>query len=358
MVILEWKGQIGFDLWAEDIQAQLRDTNGENVTVRFSSPGGNIMEGADIFNSLSDHKRDNPNVKMNLEIKAQAASMGSFIAASPVWDDIAIEPITMTMIHNPMNLAIGDFRDMQKSANFLKDARNLYSKIYAKASGKTEKEITTLMDAETWFMGQEIIDAGFADRMLDSELEDIPEKSMLMVKMKSEFAAMKKRERQLHEDEKFDNQRAVACLRLEPITEPVKIETPVKADEIIKPAPVGNLKTEVPMTEAELKKDNPELYKSLMKKGADDEREANDVRVKALAAMKAQEDYKDIPEVLMVIDNAIEGDTSVDAVQPLIMAAMMKIMKDPARMAAIESPADIAGGDGEETVTEKQSAEV
>ncbi len=51
--------------------------------------------------------------------------------------------------------------------------------------------------------------------------------------------------------------------------------------------------------------------------------------------------------------------TTIEAIHPLIMAAMMKIMKDPARMATIESPGDISGGDGDKPdTTDKKNAEV
>jgi hypothetical protein len=43
----------------------------------------------------------------------------------------------------------------------------------AKRSGKTVEEITALMDAETWYYGQEIVDEGFADELLKDE-SDMP----------------------------------------------------------------------------------------------------------------------------------------------------------------------------------------
>lgn len=36
--------------------------------------------------------------------------------------------------------------------------------IYAEASGRDIDSIKTLVDKETWFTGQEAVDAGFADR--------------------------------------------------------------------------------------------------------------------------------------------------------------------------------------------------
>ena len=169
-------------------------------------------------------------------------------------------------------------------------------------------------------------------------------------------------EKEKVKNEKFDSKRAVACLREPipaPIVEPVvNIVKPVKADDN-KPAPVGNLKTEVPMTKEELKKESPVEYEAIMKEGADSERGKNNERVKALTAMKADEDYKDMPEILEVIDKAIMDGGTVETVTPKITIAVMKIMKDPARMAKIESPGSITPGDGEDLTPEtKQNAEV
>ena len=49
------------------------------------------------------------------------------------------------------------------------------------------------------------------------------------------------------------------------------------------PVQAGNLKTEVPMDKAELKKENPAVYDESVKDGIDKERE----RVKKLSEMKA-----------------------------------------------------------------------
>jgi hypothetical protein len=46
--------------------------------------------------------------------------------------------------------------------------KHLATRLAAK-SGKTEDEVLAMMDEETWMYGQEIVDAGFADRMLESD---------------------------------------------------------------------------------------------------------------------------------------------------------------------------------------------
>lgn len=357
MIILEWNGEIGWELWTGRIKGDLKSNSGEDLTIRFSSIGGDIFEGADIMTMLANHKKDNPGIKMNLELGGVAASMGSAIASSPVWDNITVESLTAHMIHRPSSFVWGDFDDMRARADFLEKANNVYAKLYADKSGTSIEEIQTLMKDTTWLFGQEIVDAGFADSVTTSE--QTGDKDMIITGMKNKFSAMCTNQSKLHEDESFDIVRAAACFKIE-VPTPTKMTTKPPGKPVDnKPSSEGNSNMEVPMNEEELKKDNPELYETLMKKGAEQEKEANSARVKSLTEMKAKDEYKSIPEVLAVIDKCIEDGTEMSATQPLIMAAMMKIMADPAKMAKLESPGNIdGGGDPKPEMKTKKQAEV
>ncbi len=160
---------------------------------------------------------------------------------------------------------------------------------------------------------------------------------------------MKVRQRELAE--KADTTKAAACFRAEqPKMEQLKPEPETATDEDIIPGTPGKTTQEVNpvMTLDELKKENPDVYTAAMKAGADEYKAGNDERLKKLAEMKASDEYKDIPEIVEVIDAAMLSGDSVQSTETKMMAAMMKVMKDPAKMAAIESPADISGGEGAE----------
>lgn len=363
MTILEWYGQIGWDLWLPQLRAQLKNAGGEDVTIRFSSVGGSIFEGSDIFNMIADHKRDNPNIQMNLEVKAIAASMASAIAASPAWDNISVEPTSWLMIHNPANVAWGDFRVMQDEADFLEKARDMWAGVYAAKSGVSLEEAQQMMNDTTWLFGQEIIDAGFADEMNDAAESNVIDKTMSMRQMKSKFSEMKKKQRDLSEDEGFDKQRAVACLKMD---SSASTEIPEGAKPPASAPPTTDLdrfneeqdtagsssnknldqtgmnQTEVPsMEKAELKEKYPAIYDETVQDGVAIER----TRVKALTDMKALDEYKDISEVCAAIDKAIEDGKTPNETQSLVMAVMVKIVRDPAQSASLESPPDIEGSD-------------
>ncbi len=347
MQILEWNGEIGYDLFNQKVNDDLKMANGEDITARFSSIGGSIFEGADMISTIADYRRDFPSAKMILEIKGVAASMGSAFASSPVWNEVLVDSTTAYMIHRPTTFSYGDFENMKSSAEFLERASETFVNYYSAKSGKTSEEIKTLMKDTTWYYGQAIVDNGFANKVIDSELTG--DSNMIIAGMKNKFATMCNNQKQKHENDDFDIVRASACF---------KTETPtIKVDEI-KPTSVGQSKMEVPMNEEELKAKHPELYESVMKSGAKQEKDSNSERVKALTEMKKDEDYKDVPEIQEVLDSAIMGTETVDSVIPKINLAVMKIMKDPARMSAIESPGAITGGNGEEAETPSKIGEV
>lgn len=353
MIILEWNGEIGWELWTGRIKGDLKSNSGEDLTIRFSSIGGDIFEGADIMTMLANHKKDNPGIKMNLELGGVAASMGSAISASPVWDNITVEPLTAHMIHRPSSFVWGDFDDMRARADFLEKANNVYAKLYADKSGQSLVEIQTQMKDTTWLFGQEIVDAGFADSVVESD--QTGDKDMVITGMKNKFSKMCDNQKKIHDGESLDIVKAAACFKIDMST--TKPNTTGKP-ETITPSSEGKSKMEVPVdTLEELKKEKPELYKAAMKDGADKEKEGNSERVKALTEMKKDDDYKDFPEVLEVIDNAIMNGGTTETVTPKINIAVMKMMKNPEMVAALESAGDIDGGGGNPPANETDKIE-
>jgi hypothetical protein len=75
------------------------------------------------------------------------------------------------------------------------------------------------------------------------------------------------------------------------------------------------------------------------------EREAEKERRTALAALKIQDDYKDIPEVIAVIDKAILDGNTIEETNTMMTAAMVKLLKKPGKIDEIESPGVIKSGD-------------
>lgn len=176
---------IGQDWWgkytgvSEEISsAYVRDTlaafpdNENELRIVINSPGGDVFEGITIFNIIREFARDNPKVKITTYIQGLAASMASVIAlaapsVNPEQNKVEAEDNSVFMIHNAWDIVAGNKNELRDAADFLSQIDNVLAATYVKKSGKSEKEILAMMDAETWLWGKEIMDAGFADIVLD-----------------------------------------------------------------------------------------------------------------------------------------------------------------------------------------------
>lgn len=130
---------------------------GETLTVQINSGGGSVMAGQEIYSIL--HGRDD----VVIEIQSMAGSAASVIAMA---NRSTISPVAMIMIHNvSMSNASGDYHDMQKNAEILKQMNAALSAAYASKTGMGEEEILKLMDRETWITANQALEMGFVDEI-------------------------------------------------------------------------------------------------------------------------------------------------------------------------------------------------
>lgn len=129
------------------------------ITLRIHSPGGDVFEGMAIYNLLSQHP-----AQITVKIDGLAASMGSVIAM--VGDEIQIPENAMIMVHKPWGIQGGDAADMRRYAELLDKVEGALISAYTKKTGKSDDEITQLLENETWMGGAEAVAAGFADTLL------------------------------------------------------------------------------------------------------------------------------------------------------------------------------------------------
>jgi ATP-dependent Clp endopeptidase proteolytic subunit ClpP len=129
----------------------------QEIHLHLNSPGGEVFDGLAIYNTLKDHP-----AKVVVHVDGMALSMASVIAMAG--DEIEIADNAFLMIHNPMNLAMGDADEIRHMAELLDKVKTQLVNIYAQRSKKDAAAVSKLMDAETWLAGQEAVDQGFADR--------------------------------------------------------------------------------------------------------------------------------------------------------------------------------------------------
>ena len=146
---------------AKDIRAALKGK--KNVTVRINSPGGDVMAGADIYSALREHSM-NGEGRVKVVITALAASAASVVAMAG--DEIMMYPTSYMMIHNPWSIAMGDAREMRKTAKMLDEISEGLINAYEQRTGKSRDELERMLDNETWMSAGTCVEEGFADAII------------------------------------------------------------------------------------------------------------------------------------------------------------------------------------------------
>jgi ATP-dependent Clp endopeptidase proteolytic subunit ClpP len=151
-------------LWGVSASAFMRDLRGmgelDEIHLSIHSPGGDVLDGWAIYNSLKNNK-----AKVTARVEGLAASMASVILMAA--DVIEIPENAYVMIHNPWGVAIGDAEELRDTAELLDKLGNGLVNAYASRTGNDEDEIREMMSAETWMDGKEAVERGFADTLLN-----------------------------------------------------------------------------------------------------------------------------------------------------------------------------------------------
>ena len=130
-----------------------------DVTVWINSPGGDCVAAAQIYNMLKDY-----NGNVTIKIDGIAASAASVIAMAG--STVLMSPVSMLMIHNPMTVAMGNVKDMEKAIEMLDEVKESIINAYHLKTGMSRAKISHLMDSETWMNAYKAVELGFADDIL------------------------------------------------------------------------------------------------------------------------------------------------------------------------------------------------
>ena len=138
-----------------------------NVTVHINSPGGDVMAGAEIYSALREHSL-NGRGRVTVIVTALAASAASVVAMAG--DEILISPVAYMMIHNPWSMAVGDAKEMRKTARTLDEITEGLITAYQQRTGKSRDQLKRMLENETWMSAQTCVDEGFADGVYGGEI--------------------------------------------------------------------------------------------------------------------------------------------------------------------------------------------
>ncbi|MCL1903996.1 MAG: Clp protease ClpP [Oscillospiraceae bacterium] len=155
-----WWGDSEHEITSQQFNEDL-DALGDvsEIIVRINSWGGEVFEAVAIYTRLKNHK-----AKITVIIDGVAASAATIIAMAG--DVIKIPAAAMFMIHDPMCVCYGNQAEHEKAAGMLESVKNSIIAAYALKTSKSVEDISALMTAETWYTGQEAVNAGFCDEVL------------------------------------------------------------------------------------------------------------------------------------------------------------------------------------------------
>ena len=145
--VLHLNGTIASESWVDDdvtpqiFKNELMSGTGP-LTLWINSPGGDVFAAAQIYNMLMDYKDD-----VTVNIDGIAASAASVIAMAGT--TVNMSPVAMMMIHNPMTVAIGDSKEMEKAIAMLSEVKESILNAYEIKTSLSRVQLSHLMDAES-----------------------------------------------------------------------------------------------------------------------------------------------------------------------------------------------------------------
>lgn len=153
--------EIGFfGVTASDFVKDLAVVKGD-LDIHLNCPGGDVFDAVAIYNALKQHQDG----IVAVYVDGLAASAASFIAQAADPGNLLIAKNASMMIHDAFGMGIGNASDMRQLADLLDQQSENIASIYADRSGRPAAEFRQAMRDETWYVGQQAVDAGLADQV-------------------------------------------------------------------------------------------------------------------------------------------------------------------------------------------------
>lgn len=166
---------LGDEVTAKDFADDLESMNGEPITVRINSGGGDVFAAHAIHNLLAAYKG-----KVTVVIDGLCASAATIVAMAG--DKVIMPANALFMIHNPM-IGLSDFyqaAELVKVTAALEKIRDSIVAGYRKRCKASVEQLEAMMDAETWLSADECLAQGFVDA-IEGEIDAVLDNNKLVV---------------------------------------------------------------------------------------------------------------------------------------------------------------------------------
>ena len=148
----EWEDESNVS--PSSLRKSLQESNGEDILVTINSPGGGVFAGLEMFSLLKNYPGN-----VETRIVSLAASMGSVLALAG--NKKSAENTALYFIHNAQSYASGDYRELAKESQWLRDISDLIANLYDEYTDLSFDEAVELMDADSQFFGNDLELLGF-----------------------------------------------------------------------------------------------------------------------------------------------------------------------------------------------------
>ena len=316
MRTIEVNGVIGYEYPYSKMSSEIALANGDDITFIINSPGGVVTEGFAMVSAMRAYKSKYPKAKIITELRGLAGSMAPVVAGSEYVDIRRAEDNASFMIHNPFVVAIGDYDDLRKASENMEQLSMLYARSLARknTAGKTEKEIRSMMDDETWLYGEKIKAMGFVDEIIPAG-DGAEDESTALAYAKAEFSRACDLIRSKKEE---PDAQAVA------MADVIMKSLPGKSgSEDNQNVPAGEGEDAVYKTVAEFKTAQADLYKEVADSAVAAERE----RVRALSDLKAK--ASKVGAAVELIDTAIAEGKSAEEIAVNVTSLVLAAADSP-----------------------------
>ena len=145
----------------------LASVDERDISMYINSPGGSVVDGLGLVDTM-----DYINCDISTLCVGLAASMGSVLLSNGTKGKRFVLPHSRVMIHQVSSSQSGTLSDLEIELEQTRRCKQDVYKILADNTGKTFEEMEQLCDRNNWFIGQEAVDLGIADKMLVKEKKE------------------------------------------------------------------------------------------------------------------------------------------------------------------------------------------
>lgn len=140
----------------------------DEITIHLNTVGGSAHAGLAIRNRL----REMQNV--TIIVDSLAASAGSMILQGASNGKRFVRSASQVMVHPVSGLLLGYYNtaDLQQAIDQFSSIEKAYCAAYVESGGQDAAQVAADIASTTWMVGQEAVDAGYADAVLAFEDEE------------------------------------------------------------------------------------------------------------------------------------------------------------------------------------------